>query len=748
MSRFFFYRKSIFLFLLGTTLFLGAGLRYLHVDYSPQYVFKSHSQQFSELEDYIKTFGKEDHVLILMFEGEGLFSQKSISYFQNLGPKLEKIPGIKTRSPFTFFPKNLSPEELKKRALGQFWMRRLFISEEGDLVAFFVDIDPNVEKVDELLPLIARVEQELARSPAPGLKLHITGIPYVRKQIVMKLIEDQLIFLPLCTFLFLGILYFLFRQWSLVLIPLGSIAMALVWTLGLMGWMGKDIDILNNVLPTLIFIIAISDSIHLISRYLQEVAAGKSQEESLQITLRHLKVACFFTSFTTAVGFGSLMVAEVDIMRSFGLYCALGVLFAYITTMLFIPTAIYCFWAPSRKEVSGSASWKMTGLSDWILINPLKILAVAIFILAGAGYLGWGVKVNNYLLESVSAKDPIYIASKLAEKKLCGMIPMAVVFKGDTVEALPNPEVFRAMDEMAHFLRKQPGIRYVLSPADFIKEANFAIAFVGNRKREIPQDKKKLQILMGAIDQFQGKIWRKFYLTDKRQARLHAFGADGGAREALVFLKDLEQKIQKYKIPGVRITTSDVAPVAAPALQKLVGDMRESLFWAFGIIFVTMTLLFGSLRIGLVSIVPNIAPMIFAVGALGIAGLELQITTIFVFPIALGLAVDDTIHFLARYQEALNKGCSIPEAIKDTFTGAGKAICFTTLLLGLGFAVVLFSNFPITQRFAGLMEVIILVALASDLFLLPACILLFKVGKNRNPLPEATECSEVAVEAE
>ncbi|RME83608.1 MAG: hypothetical protein D6785_06505, partial [Planctomycetota bacterium] len=585
-------------------------------------------------------------------------------------------------------------------------------------------------KFEDIYPAVSKIEKLLKNFPPPGMKVYLTGIPVIRKEIVVQLMEDQILFFPLCTFTFLLVLFYLFRSWKFLFFPFIAIFIAIVCTLGLMGWMGKEMDIINNILPTLIFTIAISDSIHLLNRYENNLINGMDKEKALLDTVKHLAWACFFTSFTTAVGFASLVIAEVDILRSFGFYAALGVIFGYISTMLVLPPLLYITSPPRSIKKKFQKPWQMKGLNHLVFHYPLFILGFWLLIILGMGYVGSKVEVNNFLMESFSKEDPLFKSSQLLETKFSGMIPMAVLFKAKEKKLLYEPSFFEYMDQIAKKIRKGIGMNAVISPADLVKEVNSILPF-GRGKKEIPNNSARLKFCIQVLETKEKEIWQSFFKKDLKMARILGYGRDVGAKKALVDLRKLEKYLVHHPLPGFEIQITDVAPVAAPALQKLVSELRDSLFLAFVIIFITMGLLFRSYSLGLVSIVPNIAPLVFALGALGLMGLDLQSTTIFVFPIALGLAVDDTIHFLTYYREKIHLGATIQEAIQATFQGAGKAIIFTSVLLGLGFGVILFSHFPITRRFAILMEVILGIALLADLTLLPACIYFFKIKNGK-----------------
>lgn len=743
-----YHKKKILTLLFTLTIFFTLGLVQIKFDYTPQRVFQSHSNEFQQLKQYTSIFGNDERTILLLLHGTPIFTKTNLLYLQRLQNHISHHPKMHARTFLNYLPSpNLNqPQQIQKATFEQTWMKRLYISEDADTTAVFVDLQLKNDTIDEIQPLLQEFQQILQQNPPPPpLKLSTTGIPYIRKQIVDNLQHDQMIFLPLCTTLFTLVLLYLFRQIYLVLIPLIAIFMGIVWTVGLMGWSGKSIDILNNVLPTLIFTIGISDAVHIIYRYLNELKQGKPQETALQLTIQHLAIACFFTSFTTAVGFASLYIAEISILKSLGIYAAIGVMFAYLIAILFIPTALACLPPPSPQALQKQTSSQyLLTLAHLTAKYPKPILASFLLLLAAFGIYGKNVVVDNYLLESFSNNDPVYQASRLVEQELAGIIPMAITFHWKNEQDFYQPQTFQKMKILAQTTKQLPGVRYVISPASLIEETNYQIQKKQIQiqqqlaqttgiplppppqpKREIPQNPQQLQKIIQYLQTYLPHSWRKFVSTEHQTAQLLVYGADVGAKKVLDALENVKKVIQETPWPGLSLQITGLGPVAAPGLQKLVKDLRDSLFLAFLIIFATITLVFRSLKLGLLSLPPNITPLIIAYGFLGMIGLELQITTIFVFPIALGLAVDDTIHFIVRYLEVSKHHSLTQNAICQTFQSAGKGIVFTTILLSIGFFSLLFSAFPITQRFGMMMEIIILSALLGDILLLPACLFLF-----------------------
>jgi predicted RND superfamily exporter protein len=711
-------------------------------------------------------FGREDNLLLVHVEGaapDGLFTADRLDYLTRLHAALAGVEGIVgvddlttawvlrpgSPLPAPLLGPDVAPAEARRLATEHPLIRRQIVSEDGRAGLIVARIDPERMAFAQLQPVVHACLEQLSSTPRPaGIQTRFTGIPTARVLIAERLIADQLRFFPICSVLFLILLWLGFRDVRAVLVPMVAVGVATVYTAGLLGATGEPINIINNVLPVLIFVIAMSDAIHVISRYRRELAAGATQRQAIAGTVRHLAVACLLTSLTTAVGLGSLLVAEISILQAFGLYAAAGVGLAYIVTVVLVPLA-FSYLSPTLGDGSRRIDALLDRISmrlgEFALRHRLKIIAAAAVVMTASVALGSQVRVDNNVYEAFSDDDPIVAANHAVERDFAGIVPVAVVVRWEEGADPITPGALRYVHEVQERLAAERIL--AVSIADLIAEWNAARHGGDPAQRRIPDTAAECRqglMAIGALLHASGReaLLTRMWAPDARMLRLPGRADDKGSRALNASFERVEAGLAadaaRQQELGIRAHLGGDGPVASRGIDRLIWDMFSSLMLAFAIIFPVMCLLLRSLRAGLISMIPNVFPLLITLGMLGALGLDLRVTSVIVFTVSLGLAVDDTIHFMVRLSEEWRRGGVGPDAyqaaILRTFRGTGAAIVQTTILLGAGFAVLLTSSFPISRTFGVLLEVTVVGALVGDLLVLPAVLSLF-APRGASPTP-------------
>ncbi|RMG11694.1 MAG: hypothetical protein D6731_15110 [Planctomycetota bacterium] len=543
------------------------------------------------------------------------------------------------------------------------------------------------------------------------------------------------------TALFVVILWLCFRDPRALWVPLLAVLLATLYTAGLLGLVGEPINIINNVLPVLIFVIAMSDAIHVIARYRRELAAGRPQREALWTTLRHLAVACLLTSLTTAVGFASLATADIGILRRFGLTAAAGVGLAYVVTIAFVPLAFSVLSPRLGQEpqrVDALFDRLSLRLGRWVLRRRGRVLAGALLCTAIAIALGARVRIDNNVYEAFDPDDPFALANARLERDFGGIVSLSLVVAWEADASGPlTPEALAYLSELEDFLRARGVLP--LSVADLVAEGNAALRRGDPAARRVPETPEACRAAFLAVSAAlettgRGEALRRLWSSPRRWTRIVGQVGDLGSTRLNGIFAAIEERLARDRARhtelGLRCFLSGDGPVASRGVDRLIGDLFVSLLTAFAFIVPVLCLLFRSLRAGLVSTIPNLLPLIATLGFLGATGRELRVTSVIVFSISLGLAVDDTIHFMVRFGEEWRRAgvgrTAYARALLRTYRGAGSAIILTTLLLTAGFSALLLSDFPISRSFALCMEVTIVAALLGDLLVLPAVLAVFR----------------------
>ncbi|MEM1348334.1 MAG: efflux RND transporter permease subunit, partial [Myxococcota bacterium] len=607
-----------------------------------------------------------------------------------------------------------------------------------------------IERFDDLL------HQELERVELPrGVRVELGGIPRVRVDVVRSLRREQIVFIPVTAALFFVLLFWLFRRPAGAILPLITVGIAVISVIAVMILLGKPINIINNILPVMLFVIGISDSVHMLTRQAEEMEQGHDKREAIRRMIAHTGAACLLTSTTTAVGFASLVIADTDILKDFGWEAALGVMFAYVATLLFLPSAMSYLRPVVRAKRDDTATLDPMNQEDMagapfiergtvalgraVLDNPVLTIVVCLVVTAGFVWQASKVEIDTTLLEIYNEDHPTVATTKLMEDKLGGTLPVEVSVAYSERDHFKRPEPFAALHAFQRYAAQRDDVLHTQSMVDFHQAARAALLADQEQRGVMPETRAQIEqlhvLIEGPPDQRVGV--RAFITGDFRTARVLLRVPDLGAKHMIGMGEDLRAKLGELfpAEDGYEVVITGDAYVASIALDSFIRDLLGSLLLAIVIIFGMMTVVFRSLTLGLISVVPNLTPLVLTFGYMGWAGIDLNTTTVIIFAVSLGLAVDDTIHFLARFREEEERRDSVYDALVYTFFGAGRAILLTSVLLLLGLSIVMFSSFKPSAFFGRLTGITIAGAIFGDLLLLPPILLLVYKLKGRDVSP-------------
>lgn len=716
----------------------------LPLDFTPQALFEDDSDELHVLREIESVFGREDNDLMLLLSGpigtpEGVAAVRALHAALAAHPRVERVDSLVNATVSESDPAaglrvlrpldELAPAEAVARVAADPLLGRLVVSTDGDTAALWARIDRRIVPISELGPVVEELSAAARAVPLPpGLTLRLTGVPWIRAEVVDMMLSDQTRFVPLVAGLFLVVTLALFRRPGSALGPLVSVLLAGVWSVGLLLGAGATLNVLSILVPTLVVVIGASDSIHLVARYQEELEHEPDRARALGLTLRHLSVACFLTSFTTATGFASLIIAKTKIIRDFGVHCSVAVMIAWVATMVALP--VWLAFLPSSQigPLKGTAPrWSLGMLARierWVARGPRRVIAATMALCAGLLWLGSGVQTNNHLLEMYSGEHPTREAIGVAESEMAGVVPVMVHVRGEP-GALLEPDNLRRMAEVEAALRARPMVRWSASLAGQVQTLHQRLS--GEAGLPASREAVAQELLVAELG---GELPEEWLVnSDYSRARVLAICADAGGREFLRLQAEVQAEADAaFAGSGLEVVVSGDGVVASLGLDRLITDLYSSIAIDFAVILVAMGLLLRSARLAVIAIVPNAVPLLFTLGTLAVLGIDLQITNIVSFTVALGIAVDDTIHFMVRYGEELRAGYPQPEALSRTFQGSGIPMLMTSALLLVGFGVLASSPLTSTKHFGMLNVVTMTAAIVGDLFLLPALLRVFDRG--------------------
>jgi hypothetical protein len=747
----------------------------LKASFSPQDLHTTFEEQIRVSEEFSEVFGKTENVLLVLIQAEDVLASEVMAFIhdvsqfseaqlspirQNLPPEergFVRVASITaTDLPHATGPESFSlhsavDEETfrasdRERILEAIEQTPLIqgqlISADHTLAAVAVFLPESINQVEDVRPVLDNFNDFLSSHPAPdGVHVMLGGLPHIRVWVGQQFKSDQILLVPLSLLVCLSILWISFRWLPGLLFPGLAVIVSAAFLLGGMAAADESINIINQVVPLLVIVIGISDSIHLVSRFREEIALGQDASDASKISCQRMAAACFLTSLTTSVGFGSLVISRTELLRRFGITAAIGVLIAYLVTIHLLPALLSWTRPHGRLKVKTTSKGQPDGFLENLLSttiqriirHPLIVLSLGSLLFVCAIYGATLVNVDTRLMEIFNPGDEPFITTNLLEDELDGVLPLEVSFSGES-DRFRDPEILNRIHDLKEWALTQDGVLSATAATDYLHQMR--VIYHNNQALRQEQFSSAAEVYNYAdlLSQATPNPMEPYVNYGWSRARLNIKVRDIGSQRIRILSDAIEEKLDEILsgIEGVDVVLTGNAYVASAGISSLVHDMFFSLLSAFIIIFALLTFLFKSFRLGVLSIPPNIMPLVFTLAYMAWAGIDLNTTTVVTFAISLGLAVDHTIHMLVRFKEALNRGYSKNEAIIDAGRGSGRAILVTTITLIAGMAVLLLSSFVPIHQFAVLLAVTAAACLLGNLVLLPALLTLFW---HRDPKP-------------
>ena len=690
--------------------------------------------------EFIKEFETDDNFLLIAVENNPtVFEQDFLEKFHEFTLKMREVPHVTrvqslttmdypVKTPFGInsvpiihIDKPSRYESDKAKILEDKRFVNNFIDEKAQAITITArTVDGiNLEQSEEIM----RGFEDL-KAQYDFENIRVLGRAYFQDELVRMQKEEIIRSTIISGVLIIFILLFIFRKPIGVYIALSSIGLGLLYFMGIMGLLGRELNVMAALYPVLMLIVGTSDVIHIMSKYVDELKKGLHKREAMIITIKEIGLATLFTSITTAIGFATLITSNVRPIREFGINAAMGVIIAYVT-VIFLTTSMLTLFTKEQiiKESEAGNFWNNL-MQNWYgktLRNGKLIAGISVAFVAMCFY-GMSQITMNYTVESnlpINAKitdDFLYF-----EEKFSGFRPIefAVTVKDENLNA-DDFEVLREVSKIEDKLLENENFRSVVGLTSIYKslermnKGNRADAYAFPETDRAFKKSKRLVEKMGGGDV------RMMVSKDKKKTRISTRIADIGAEN----IKAEGEQMDAWINENVDTSLIEVKRTGTGLLMDknsvyIRDSLLEGLVIALVLVSLLMAFLFRSKRMLLVALVPNFIPVLFAAGLLGILGIQLEAGVSIVFAVVFGIAVDDTIHFLSKYKLARDKKKSIEESIKITFEETGKAITFTTIILFFGFLVMLFSNHPPSVTVGMLISVTLFAALICDLFLLP-----------------------------
>ena len=558
---------------------------------------------------------------------------------------------------------------------------------------------------------------------------HVAGRS-IGKTVYVRLIRDEMrLFVGSSVFLILIFLYISYRRFWGLWMPTVVVLLTVLWTIGLMAFTSKPIDLISNVIPTMLLVIGISNIIHLLSRILDHMREGLGKSNSLKLSIKEVGIATLFTSVTTAIGFMSLTTSNVQPVIDMGIYTSVGLAFSFFLTYTLFPAMVVLNKRLDAKSIEKTENFWYSHLEDFYsyLFNRKKrILVIWAVITVITGIAAGQLRVNSYLLDGLNDENPQRKAFRFFEANFAGSRPFEVSIQllGDgDIMSLEN---IRALDSIQNYLDTAYDVGSITSPVTLIKNFNRTTHAGSMDFYKLPHNKNEHEKLLSKLETY-GKKLNVDHFVDRKDnyARVNGRMLDEGSIILKEKNKHFNAFMDTYFSTRFKATFTGAAVMMDNTHAYIVANVARGLVGAILLIGMIMGFLFRSWRIVIISLVTNIIPLIITAGIMALNGIEMRLSTSVIFIISFGIAVDDTIHFLSKFKHEILSGKTKLEAIKKTYTTTGKAIIVTTLIISGGFLTLSFSNFLGTHYLGVYISLTLFIALLSVLTVLPTSLLLF-----------------------
>ncbi|WP_343487442.1 efflux RND transporter permease subunit [Allomuricauda sp. d1] len=748
-------RILILLVLAGITVFLALQWKNMRFSNTEANILPDEHPETVQYEAFVKLFGQEDNAIVFAIKDSLLFTVENLNRWNKLSKQLEAMPEVdytvsienlqelvKDNETQSFRLKPLvngslgtkqEIDSLKKHLFEEmpFYEDLLFNKESGSVRTIaYLDKDilnttvRNEFILNDLKNLVENFEGET------GLDVRVSGMPYIRTWNA-KIIIDEIGKFILAALLVTSIIFFFFfRSFRATLISMCVVIIGVMWAFGFLGLFQYEITILTALIPPLIIVIGIPNCIFLINKYQQEVKKHGNQALSLQRVISKIGNATLMTNITTASGFATFIILDSDLLKEFGIVASINIVCIFILSLLIIPI-IYSFMPlPKRKHLKHLNKKWIDLFVSWMerMVRhkrvPVYIISIVVLILSIIGI--YQIKITGSRIEDLPKDAAFFKDIRFFEEEFDGIMPVEVVVDTKRKNGVLKLATLRRMDQLSDEINAIDELSRPVSVVNLAKYSKQAFYNGIPKYYQLPTSQENTFILDAARKSSgEANLLESFVDSTGQTARITTFMRDVKTSRMEEIESDLIKSIAKiFPAERYNVYMTGKALLFLKGTKYLVKNLLISLALAIGLISLFMAYLFRSFRMIVISLVPNLLPLVITAGLMGFLGVPIKPSTILVFSIAFGISVDDTIHFLAKYrQELIANRWQIKKSVYAALRETGVSMFYTSIVLFFGFSVFIISSFGGTVALGALVSATLLFAMLANLILLPSLLL-------------------------
>ncbi len=747
-------RILILIALLLLTVFMGYNAKNIQMSYQHAPLLPKDNPVYMEYQSFLEHFGKEGDLLVIGVKDKDFFTVSHFSLWNEFTDNLQNIDGVesvfsvsqayrlvKNKKEKKFEVQSVFPEKVSyqtdldslNNAFRQLpFYKNIIYNPDTDVYMMAITLNDKILHSKKRIKLVELIENAGALyEKNTGNKLHYSGLPYIRVVTTAMMKSELRMFILLALGVTALIIFLFFRSFKVMLSSMLIVGIAVIWALGIQAMFGYKITILTGMIPPLIIVIGIPNVVFLLNKYHQEYRIHNNKIKSLQRMIRKVGNATFLTNLTTASGFATFIFTSSKILVEFGIVAAINIIVVFFLSILLIPIIFSFLDSPQEKHVKHLDNKFVAGIVDRLVKISLNHRTVVYSITAFTLFLGIigiaKIKTTGYMLDDIPHNNPLYVDLEFFENHFNGMMPLEIVIDTKKPNGAIRSSTLRKMDKLQDELAEYKEISAPLSLVEVVKFARQAFYNGKEKYYSVPGSQERNFILsyVGKMKGEQSDIISSFVDSLKQETRISYRVEDIGSTQ----MEELDQKI-RTSLDSIFSPKNYITSVTGSSVvffngtNYLMRNLFISLLLAILLIASFMAWMFSSKRMVIVSLIPNLIPLIMTAALMGYFGISIKPSTILIFSIAFGISVDDTIHFLAKYRLELEEtNWSIRAAVVLALKETGVSMIYTSIILFFGFGVFSVSDFGGTVALGILVAITLMFALFSNLILLPSLLL-------------------------
>ncbi len=750
-------RNKIFILiaLVLATVFFSMQWKHMRFTYTEANMLPDEHEVNIIYNDFLEIFGEEGNLIVLGVKDSTLFTVKQLNAWNALAESFKDYDEVETV---------LSIKDLQK-------LVKNTEKEQFDLEPFIKDSITSVEEIDKLqdelfnqypfydnflfnaetktIRTAIYLKKDIVNTSArkdfvlkilqpkidefinkTKLEVRVSGMPYIRTLNAQNIVDEIPIFIGAALFVTSIIFFLFFRSFRATFISLIVVCTGVMWTFGILGLLGYEITVLTALIPPLIIVIGIPNCIFLINKYQHEVKSHGNKVKSLQRVITKVGNATLMTNVTTASGFATFILTESKLLKEFGIVASLSILAIFILCLLIIPIMYTFLPYPKQRHLEHLNKRWIGGFVDWmesmVRHKKITIYVTALLLIIGSMIGMNQIRISGSLIEDMPQDKQFFKDIRFFEDEFNGIMPLEIMVDTKRKKGVMKLATLKRINELEELINETPELSRPISVVSLVKYSKQAY-YNGNPKYyQLPTSQENSFILSYVKNSSSDvELLNNFVDSTGQYARITTFMKDIGTDKMERIQENLQNKINKvFPKERYEVTMTGKALVFQKGTKYLVRNLVISLSLAIFLISLFMAYLFRSFRMIIVSLIPNLLPLLVTAGLMGYLGVPIKPSTILVFSIAFGISVDDTIHFLAKYRQELQANhWRIKQSVYAALRETGVSMFYTSIVLFFGFSVFTISSFGGTVALGALVSVTLLFAMLSNLLLLPSLLL-------------------------